>query len=91
MTNKEAIEILTINITELLENPCVILDDKLVEANKVAIKALEERPTGEWIPSETDDFMWKCSNCNKDSGYLGLRYMKPKYAYCPNCGAKLGE
>ena len=42
MTNKEASNILKVNIECLLNNPQVILDDLLVEATNMAIKALEE-------------------------------------------------
>ena len=55
-----------------------------------AIKALEqESKTGRWISDDRDDFLWKCSNCNHNSGYLGNRFSKPKYNFCPNCGPKM--
>lgn len=45
--------------------------------------------TGHWISDDRDDFLWKCSNCNHNSGYLGNKFSKPKYNFCPNCGAKM--
>ena len=44
---------------------------------------------GRWIElgsDDTDDFRWKCSNCNE------VRFEYPgRDNYCPNCGAKMDE
>ena len=42
---------------------------------------------GRWIElgsDDTDDFCWKCSNCNE------VQFEYPgRNNYCPNCGAKM--
>ena len=55
------------------------------EALNLAIKALEEQPTGEWKFCEgvTTLGYLKCSICE----YVDFR--KEYSDYCPNCGAKM--
>ena len=82
MTNKEAIEKL------LAMKKCGGLGDKDRQALNLAIKALEERPTGKWIVDyqENEDALfkhgWKCPVCETRNTYG----MPP---YCMYCGAKL--
>lgn len=77
MTNKEA--------AYILSDKC---DDYTVEelstAFDLAIKALEDRPQGEWIDTGMHEEYWEeeyqCSICGGKSYY---------HNYCPNCGAKM--
>ena len=78
MTNKEAIDRLN-----GMQSRCDNGYD--AEAIYLAIKALEERPTGKWI---SDGFCFssskfKCSRCH----FPELE----KTNYCPNCGARMKE
>lgn len=48
----------------------------------------QEPKTGHWILGGYDDNYYICDKCNyKASEY----YFKPRYNYCPNCGAKMVE
>lgn len=88
MTNKEAIEV--------IKSMGLIIDattsrtrrKPIYEALTLAIKALEDRPQGEWIPTVIDTGLfersvcreWQCSNCGE--------VVKMKYPFC-HCGAKM--
>lgn len=61
-----------------------IIDKKRIEALELAVKALEERPQGEWIAKTTYDGLsyWICNQCQRpcyDEGHY----------FCPNCGADM--
>lgn len=60
------------------------------QALDLAIKALEERPQGEWIVDEDNGILkyMKCSNCGKVAEWLddGRQLLSN---FCPNCGADL--
>lgn len=76
MTNKEAIE----KLKEIL----FMTGNK--EALDLAIKALEERPQGEWIDTGLE---YKCNKC-------GVRYdiditEITDFKFCPNCGAEMAS
>lgn len=76
MNNREAIVV----ISELIE---FYESENLKEAFKLAVKALEERPTGHWIVDEEHSItmtLYKCTNCDYFGGAL-------HYNYCPHCGA----
>lgn len=78
MTREEAIAVLRREI-----EPSVYEDEKsIAEALNMAIEALTERPTSEWINSTTKGYV-VCSNCNK----LTTNINRKKYNYCPFCGA----
>lgn len=81
MTNKEAIELLkkATMFEPTLENR------DYPEAFDLAIKALKERPTGEWEePFEMNGKSYhKCNNCHVSSQLILIDN------YCPNCGAKM--
>lgn len=55
--------------------------DKEIE---LAIKALEERPQGKWIPqTDYDGFTyWKCSECRKKNDFARTKF-------CFHCGADM--
>ena len=77
MTNKEAIY--ELNMMKRM----VIADSVADRALDLALKALEERPTGRWISEDFDDW-YCCSSCLKGDTYFdGL----PNF--CPNCGADM--
>lgn len=92
MNNKEAIGVLTYH---LLHWECLlqakICDERegkeTIEALKMAIKALEERPTGEWI--EDENGIPICSECNNGYNTQPRCMGKPMFEFCPICGAKM--
>ena len=79
MNNKEAIKIL-LNSQIYLARHCGKTD--MYNAVELAIKALEDRPQGEWITDYESQFFnpgRKCSLCGK--------IVEFSENYCPNCGA----
>ena len=77
MNNRDAIE--QIELVKIMCEGFHCLSNKDAEALNTAIKALEERPTGEWINHQ--DLFSECSECHFNTAF-GLNY-------CPNCGAKM--
>ena len=60
-----------------------------IEAIRLAIKALEERPQGEWInPTKNTDFCNR--NLFSDCSICGHTQMD-ETNFCPNCGADMGK
>ena len=55
-----------------------------VAVGEVAIKALDECKVGKWVKNEHT--FWTCSEC----GWVN-KYNRERYAYCPNCGAKIDK
>ena len=94
MTREEAIITLTkelkcnsLDECNLKCDECGMLTDQkdLMEAYKMAIKALEEYKIGRWLPSFIpDSILSKCSNCGFDTGAWSFNY-------CPHCGAKMED
>ena len=90
MTNKEAIEILSVirrspsvDIFNKLPNSDNIIELNYKGAFDLAIKALEERPQGEWLKSDVpESILAKCSLCGFDCGAY-------THNFCPNCGADM--
>lgn len=92
MTNKEALEILTktdrvgVNLIFGNDEETTKYNQDSLEALALAIKALEERPTGEWIDHSADEGYVECpicrhlTNCNGNIDELH---------YCWNCGADM--
>ena len=90
MTNEEALEILkplfdqckgTDNCLGYIEHYFSKNEEKALD---LAIRALEERPQGEWIYDSEHSItidIYKCSLCN----CFGHTHLK----FCPNCGAKM--
>lgn len=74
MTNKEAAYILS-------DKCCDYSCEELRTAFDLAIKALEERPQGEWIKDE-DTGLIGCSHCH-------IVWLRGITAFCPNCGADM--
>lgn len=80
-----------INELEILLTPQRGIIQKLteseIEAVKSAIKALEERPQGEWLITwESDEFVCKeCKSNVKQPTMMG----KPAFKFCPYCGADM--
>lgn len=70
MTKKEAIETLRANYPDA----CF---EQLREAVDMAIEALSESKTGEWVEIENGEYL--CSNCSYEK----------IFNYCPICGKKL--
>ena len=73
MTNKEAIYIINNRL-----NTYYCTDEDLQVLN-LAIKALEERPTGHWIE------IYDCINCS-ECDYTWRHF---KTDFCPTCGADM--
>ena len=80
MTNKEAIEILT----NVKNTPQITWTNGADVSFDIAIKALQERPTGEWIDTGSKEEYWdeeyQCSICGAKDHW---------HNYCPNCGADM--
>lgn len=61
----------------------------------MAIEALQDRPTGEWMEMGTNadgTHNIKCDQCGegfKTRGHARSHNTKNKYKFCPNCGAKM--
>jgi DNA-directed RNA polymerase subunit RPC12/RpoP len=68
---------------------CVTCDN--VKIIKSLPSAQPERKTGHWIKSDMQRWydVWLCSECGEktDSAVMS----KPRYKYCPMCGAKMEE
>lgn len=83
MTNKETISIIT-QIKGIITNDNSWSDVAKVavkEAFDLAIKALEEKPQGEWVISSSEFLNWECSLCHESNAFADN--------FCPNCGAKM--
>lgn len=78
MTNKEAIKLLQ----QIEEDGWNVMNFH-IEALELAIKALEERPTGEWIEDELHNVV--CSICGGIRRDCRVDYIN----YCNKCGAKM--
>lgn len=87
MNNKEAIEYLKEVQSHIdLENGGYT--QEMYDAIDMAIKALEERPTGKWIHLGGDD--WCCSECGRF--VMNEGWENPSDVgdcYCPTCGADM--
>lgn len=78
MTNKEAIYIINNRL-----NTYYCTDEDL-QALDLAIKALEDKPQGEW----TFNIKWQDYECNKCHEWTRKRHGElPNF--CPNCGADM--
>lgn len=79
MTDEEAIKNIVAYMYYAEDIP-----EEVGKAFDVAIKALKERPTGEWILRSGDICVgyYKCSKCGEVE--------RAEKNYCPNCGAKMG-
>lgn len=53
---------------------------------------IEERKTGKWLPDNTSmyEIRFVCSNCKESQVVPTIGY-KPKWDWCPNCGADMRE
>lgn len=80
MTNKEAAE-------KLKE---ILFMTGYKEALDVAIKALEERPTGEWI-IHPHSMIMQCSLCGNEETAKNIGIVDSDKHFCSNCGAKMKE
>jgi len=82
MTNKEAIE----QLKQIPINPEASYEymKTIYSALDLAIKALEERPQGEWIDTGDMEEYWgeeyQCSICGAKDHW---------HRYCPRCGADM--
>ena len=78
MTREEAIQILS---TRDAHGVLCGYTSGVTEALDMAIEALQDRLTGEWIVSENGKYI-TCSSC-------GLEMFHSDWAYCPLCGADM--
>ena len=81
MTNKEVIETL-----RYIKYYKADKDSDEPYALDLAIKALEERPQGDWRKHSTFKDVLICSNCN-----YGSNQVYDTFKFCPNCGAYMKE
>lgn len=90
MTNEEAIEILK-GYRNRLTSSCSnqLWDD--IEAFDLAIKALEEHPTGKWNIRRTTvtKYYWECPYCEATYPQDRDHQFAPKH--CAWCGIKMEE
>ena len=85
MTNEETIKILK----GAIKKPNT-KDGYLGQAIDMAIKALEEQKTGEWVEIKIDNLNSIFDGCVKDRRCSVCDYHSAtKTKYCPNCGAKM--
>jgi hypothetical protein len=82
MTKEEAIQILS---TRDAHGVLCGYTSGVTEALDMAVEALRDKLTGEWIDSRDTDTPWndgfKCSACNGNSLI--------RYNFCPHCGARM--
>ena len=69
----------------LLNNLRSVAEGKEDEAIDMAIEALSEQKTGEWIKSNLLPHGWHCSHCDSPVMTDDIEEM----LFCPNCGAKM--
>lgn len=79
-----------INLIQDIEEDGRNVSAEHIEALNLAIKALEDRPTGEWIflkanEEQTDGY--ECSVC-KATYHTKVPYFS-EFNYCPHCGARM--
>ena len=88
MTNKEAILELR-EINERIDDIFIFTVDKKIEALDLAIKALEERPQGEWIKIFENPFTngYVCPFCNHKIQVT--EQFLPQVTECESCGADM--
>lgn len=92
MTNEEAIQILK----QYLDMDAEVKSEYL-EAQRMAIKALEQEPkTGhwEWVQYDSNPNIgnWHCSECRTIIPHMPVETDRtPIYKWCPMCGAKMEE
>ena len=92
MTNEEAIQILK----QYLDMDAEVKSEYL-EAQRMAIKALEQEPkTGhwEWVQYDSNPNIgnWHCSECRTIIPHMPVETDRtPIYKWCPMCGAKMAE
>ena len=88
MINKEAIGELR-DIYKEIDDVFIFTGGRKIEALDLAIKALEERPQGEWIYNDYGNGCgnWHCSVCDHIP-YYATKYMR-FLIFCPNCGAQM--
>lgn len=81
MTNKKAIEILK----NYHKGYFGYKIDEVHEAHNLAIKALEERPQGEWIDHSDEGYV-ECPFCHEATN---CDDNKEELHFCFNCGADM--
>ena len=87
MTREEAKEIVEQQLEGLINNPLVILDERYIEAERMAIKALEQEPILDKIRAEIEnhcglikeDHCRYCSYCNSVMGVREILEIIDKY------------
>lgn len=77
MSNEEVIEVLK----GIVFNGFDRTTRKERQALDLAIKALEDRPQGEWIEQKNYPFCYKCNQCGTENTH--------KANFCENCGADM--
>lgn len=86
MTNEEAIE----RLKWVRKRICdITYSPESFEALNLAIKALEERPKGEWLLNSIALDERMCSVCHEKFDNIPTCMGEPLYNYCPICGARL--
>ena len=80
MERDEAIQVLQTALT----SPFIY--GEYADAIGMAIEALSEQKTGEWVKSDILPNGWHCSHCDAPVMTDDISEM----LHCPNCGAEMG-
>lgn len=86
LTNKKAIEILNA-LAWVQGGPD---REEIITAISMAIEALADKPTGEWVNREkcqVDEDAYEVATCSECGAEITIEY--PYDSYCPNCGVNM--
>ena len=93
MTRQEAIKLLCVEKSIIIEVDGNKGAEKILQAYDMAIEALSrDRPTGEWMNREkcqVDEDAYEVATCSECGAEITIEY--PHDNYCPSCGATMKD
>lgn len=93
MTRQEAIKLLCVEKSIIIEVDGNKGAEKMLQAYDMAIEALStDRPTGKWVNRErcqVDEDAYEVATCSECGAEITIEY--PHDNYCPSCGAKMKD